>query len=128
MARIEDEPALVLHTRPYREASVLVDLLTAHHGRVAGLLKGRRNRVQVFSTFHATWYGGRELVTLAAPQDLHTNWLLGDAASAGFYVNELLVRLLREREPVPELFAMACWSMSEFAAGADLRPVLRYRS
>lgn len=125
MARIEDEPALILHTRPYRETSVLVDLLTAHHGRVAGLLKGGRNRVQVFSTFHATWYGGRELVTLAAPQDMRTQWLQGDAASAGLYINELITRLVREREPVPELFALACWALSEFEAGKDLRPVLR---
>lgn len=125
MARIDDEPALILHTRPYRESSVLVDLLTAHHGRVAALLKGGRRRVQIFSTFQASWYGGRELVTLVNPGELHTHWLRGDAASAGLYVNELLMRLVREREPVPDLFAIACWALSEFESGAALRPVLR---
>lgn len=125
MARIDDEPALVLHTRPYRESSVLVDLLTVHHGRVAALLKGGRRRVQIFSTFHACWYGGRELVTLVNPGDLRTHWLTGDAANAGLYVNELLMRLVREREPVPDLFAVACWMLSEFENGAALRPPLR---
>ena len=125
MARIDDEPALVLHTRPYRESSVLVDLLTVHHGRVAALLKGGRRRVQIFSTFHASWYGGRELVTLVKPGDLRTHWLTGDAASAGLYVNELIMRLVREREPVPDLFAVACWMLTEFENGAALRPPLR---
>ncbi|MGI9327676.1 MAG: DNA repair protein RecO [Pseudomonadales bacterium] len=125
MARIEDEPALVLHTRPYRESSVLVDLLTPHHGRVACLLKGGRNRLPVFSTFHATWYGGRELVTLATPNDVRSQWLQGEATSAGLYMNELIIRLVREREPLPELFAITCWGLSEFAQGSDLRPVLR---
>lgn len=125
MARIDDEPALVLHTRPYRESSVLVDLLTVHHGRVAALLKGGRRRVQIFSTFHASWYGGRELVTLVNPGDLRTHWLTGDAASAGLYVNELIIRLVREREPVPDLFAVACWILAEFENGAALGPALR---
>ncbi len=125
MARIEDEPALVLHTRPYRESSVLVDILTPHHGRVACLLKGGRNRLPVFSTFHATWYGGRELVTLATPSDVRSLWLQGDATSAGLYMNELIIRLVREREPLPELFAITCWGLSEFAQGNDLRPALR---
>ena len=83
MARIEDEPALVLHTRPYRETSVLVDLLTARHGRVAAVLKGGRHRLPVFSTFRATWYGGRELVTLASPSDVHSPWLQGRCRQRG---------------------------------------------
>ena len=125
MARIDDEPALILHTRPYRESSVLVDLLTAHHGRVAALLKGGRRRVQIFSTFHASWYGGRELVTLVNPAELQTQWLTGEAASAGLYMNELLIRLLREREPVPDLFAVSCWALAQLGEGAAVRPILR---
>ncbi len=112
MARIEAQPALVLHTRPYRESSLLVDLLTAHYGRVAAVLKGGRARLQVFSTFQATWYG-KDLVTLATPNDVRVHWLTGLQASAGLYLNEVLVRTLREREPVPDLFALACWAIAE---------------
>lgn len=126
MARIEEQPALVLHTRPYRETSLLVDLLTARYGRVPALLKGGKPRLQVFSTFLATWYG-KDLVTLAAPKDVQARWLTGLGASAGLYLNELLVRSLREREPVPEVFAMACWAVAELddADGGKVRAVLR---
>ncbi|MEM1230440.1 MAG: DNA repair protein RecO [Pseudomonadota bacterium] len=126
MARIEAQPALVLHTRPYRESSLLVDLLTARHGRVAAVLKGGRARLQVFSTFQATWYG-KELVTLATPNDVRVHWLTGLGASAGLYLNEVLVRTLREREPVPELFALSCWAIAELVTAdrARVRTVLR---
>ena len=40
-------------------------------------------------------------------------------------MNELIIRLVGEREPVADLFALACWTLQQFQQGADLRPVLR---
>lgn len=128
MVPINDEPALVLHTRPYRENSQLVDLLTLHHGRVGAVFKrGRRQAggLSVFATLRATCYGRGGLVTLKTPDEISPRWLTGQAAAAGFYMVELLVRLLREREPVPELFATVCYSLERCSAGDDLRALLR---
>lgn len=128
MAQISDEPALVLHVRPYRESSQLVDLLTLHQGRVAALYKGARRRatpLTTFATFSASWYGRDGLVTLKAPDSVQALWVAGRAAAGAFYIAELLMRLLRERQPVPELFAAACYTLQQCAAGASLRLILR---
>ncbi|MEM6707657.1 MAG: DNA repair protein RecO [Pseudomonadota bacterium] len=128
MARISNEPTVVLHTRPYRESSQLLDLFTLNYGRVGAVLKGQRSKqrsLPVFARFAASWYGAGALVTLATPQDVQPLWLRGTAAPAGFYVAELLVRLLREREPMPELFAMTLYTLERCADGVDLRAALR---
>lgn len=128
MAQINDEPALVLHVRPYRETSQLIDLLTLHQGRVAALYKGARRKstpLSTFATFSASWYGRDGLVTLKAPDSVQPLWVTGRAAAGAYYIVELLVRLLRERQPVPELFAAACYTLSQCASGASLRLILR---
>jgi len=121
MSRVVDEPALVLHVRPYRETSAIVSLLTPHHGRVAVVARGTRGRrgnpLQPFNRIRASWQGRGNLGTLvAAEADAHL-WLTGDALTAGFYVLELINRLLGERESVPRVYAGACWALDRLHDG-----------
>jgi len=121
MSRIVGEPALVLHVRPYRETSAIVSLLTLHHGRLAVVARGTRGRrgnpLQPFNRIRASWQGRGNLGTLiGAETDTHL-WLTGDALTAGFYVLELLNRLLGERESVPRLYAGACWALESLRDG-----------
>jgi DNA repair protein RecO (recombination protein O) len=122
MSRVVDEPALVLHVRPYRESSAIVTLVTLHHGRVAVVARGARGRrgnpLQPFNRIRASWQGRGSLATLVGAEPEGHLWLTGDALTAGFYVLELINRLLGERESAPRIFAAACWTLECLRDGA----------
>ncbi|WP_341938522.1 DNA repair protein RecO [Marinimicrobium sp. C2-29] len=126
--RIEFQPAYVLHTRPYRDTSLLLDLLTPDLGRVGAVAKGvrrgksqRRPLLNPFTPVLVSLQGKSGLKTLTAVEANgpgHT--LLGIALYSGFYVNELLVRLLGELDPNPGIFEDYRWVLESLASnGAD---------
>ena len=70
----DDEPAFVLHTYPYRETSLIVEALTATHGRIALVARGAkrprselRGVLQAFQPLPLSWAGSGELKTLPRP-------------------------------------------------------------
>ena len=100
--RLSAEPAFVLHARPWRESSLLVEVLSAQHGRLGLVARGvqgaRRHLLRAalqplqFIRFDAVQRG--ELATLSAAEALDAApRLAGDAMLAGFYLNELTLRL-----------------------------------
>ena len=104
--------AFVLHHRPYRETSLLVDVLSRDHGRVSLVARGqrqkskrRRNMMQLFQPLWLSWYGQGELVTLSQVESSEPAYhLLGNASLCGLYMNELLYKLLPLHESEPALF------------------------
>ena len=129
----DNQPAFVLHTYPYRETSLIVETLTQQFGRVALLAKGaRRPRSAVrgllmaFQPLTLSWFGKRELRTLK-----NAEWqggqppLAGSALMCGFYLNELLLKLLPRDDPHPQLFAHYQATLRELGAGASQSVVLR---
>jgi DNA repair protein RecO (recombination protein O) len=109
----DNQPAFVLHTYPYRETSLIVEVFTQGCGRVALVARGaRRPRSAVrgllmaFQPLTLSWFGKSELRTLK-----NAEWqggqlpLSGSAMMCGFYLNELLLRLLPRDDPHPKLFA-----------------------
>ncbi|MGA0840078.1 MAG: DNA repair protein RecO [Pseudomonadales bacterium] len=115
MTRVEDQPALVLHVRPYRETSAVVGLLTPEHGRVAAVARGvrgpRGTTLQPFNRLRVAWQGRGTLLTLTQTDLEKPVWLAGTALTAGLYLVELLDRLVTERERAPRLFAASCWAL-----------------
>ncbi|MFB9146259.1 DNA repair protein RecO [Halomonas alkalicola] len=107
------EPAFLLHRRPYRETSALVELLTLHHGRVRAVAQGvqrpgsrSRGRLQPFAPLYLTWTGGGELKRLRLIESRGSAALLaGEGLLCGLYANELLTRTLPVELPVAEVFA-----------------------
>src|SRR5690554_7453006 len=107
------EPAFLLHKRPYRETSALVELLTLHHGRVRAVAQGvqrpgsrSRGRLQPFAPLQVTWTGEGELKRLRLMESRGAAArLAGEGLLCGLYVNELLTRTLPVELPVAELFA-----------------------
>src|SRR6056297_1726099 len=112
MSRIDREPAFVLHRRPYRETSLIVELLTARHGRIAGVARGARSARsglrafgQPFRPLEIGWSRRGELATLTGAEPIgQVVTLTGRALWCGLYANELLLRLLPRDDPEPELF------------------------
>jgi DNA repair protein RecO (recombination protein O) len=111
MLRLTAEPAFVLHRRQYSETSLLLELYTASQGRVGVLAKGARGRqstlpalLQPFQPLRIDAAGRGELLRLAAAEaDGPAIALAGQAALAGLYVNELMVRLCPRSDPHPRL-------------------------
>lgn len=121
--RIVDEPAYVLHARAYRETSAIIDLLTLQHGRVSVVARGvRRSRgggqPHPFGRLLVGCSGRGQLLTLTGHDAISHRWLTGDALYAGLYLNELLLRLLRDDDPHPVLFTGYERTLDELAAGS----------
>jgi len=102
--RADHEPGYVLHTYPYKETSLIVEAFTRRHGRVALLARGaRRPRsamrgvLLAFHPLRLTWTASAELGTLiSAEWSGGQGALAGTGLMCGFYLNELLLRLLRQ--------------------------------
>ena len=130
MSRITGEAALVLHVRPYRESSTIVSLLSAGHGRVAVVARGARankrgNVLQPFNVVRVGWSGRGSLCTLTGCELTRHAWLAGNALAGGFYVTELLTRLLVEHESMPRVFAGACRAIERLGSADPVDVVLR---
>lgn len=110
--RIVLQPAFVLHSRPYRDSSLLVDLLTISHGKVHALARSARGAksrfrglLRPFVPLLATWSGKTELMNLSTVEGNGLPYeLSGEKLLSGIYLNELLVRLLHLFDPHPQLF------------------------
>ena len=104
-----DSASWLLHRRPYRNSSLIVEFLSAKHGRVAAVARaGRRNTaLQPFRPLAIDLRGRNELrsLTLCEPAGVPVS-LTGDQLYCGMYMNELLVRLLQRDDPHPELPAL----------------------
>lgn len=102
----------MLHAKPYRDSSLLVDLFSSEHGRIKVIARSARGprsrfrgRLQPFMPLTTSWSGRTELKSLTHCEcaGLPIN-LSGQALVSGFYLNELLYRLLRTEEPATDLF------------------------
>lgn len=131
------QPAYALHSRRYRESSLIVDFLTRDHGRVAALAKGaiggkqsRQQMLQPFSPLLIAWRGRGELPTLTALEPatklVHPQ---GISLYCGLYVNELVLKLTERSDPHSELFPDYAMCMSELLqappSNEQLEPILR---
>ncbi|MGJ8516786.1 DNA repair protein RecO [Carnimonas bestiolae] len=127
------QPAYLLHRRPYRETSALVDLLTLEHGLVRGVARGvsrpgsrTRSALQPFTPLHVSWRGKGELKTLTLIEAAGPAVLLaGEGLLCGLYANELLSRCLPRELAVEALFAHYGALLPELAAPAQRAAKLR---
>lgn len=132
--RVEQQPAFILHARPYRETSMLAECLTRDHGRIGVVARGvrregartQRAQLEPFQRVELDLLMKGELATLrsAEPSGAVIR-LIGDAGIAGLYLNELVVRLTGRQDANPELFAFYDGTLRRMAAGEPLAWTLR---
>lgn len=114
----------VLHSRPYRERSRLVELWTLEHGRISAVM--RQQMPPLFQPCLVAWRGKNALKTVAQCEMAGRPLVLeGNALFAGFYLNELLVRLLACEESHTELFVLYSDTLGRLNQGEGLEPALR---
>lgn len=131
--RQDNQAVYVLHTYPFKETSLVVELFTHGFGRVATTAKGARRprsamrgMLQSFQPLIATWSGKLELKTLHSLEWGSGLLLLkGEALMCGFYLNELLLRLLPREDAHGTLFEYYSLTLKTLANSQDLATTLR---
>ncbi|NND65979.1 MAG: DNA repair protein RecO [Halioglobus sp.] len=133
--RVNLQPSFVLHSRPYRDSSAIVEIFTAEHGRLSAVARGVRRQgkkggrgglLQPFVPLLVSLSGRTELKTLGAVESAGPPLALGgESVFSGMYLNELLVRLLHRHDPHPELFAAYSDALRALADDGAPDPVLR---
>ena len=130
---IELEPAYLLHQRPYRNTSQLIDCLTQDYGLIALVAQGSRRPkggqraiLQPFLPINVSWLRRGELgrltqVELRPP----VRELVGDKLLAGFYLNELLLRLLPKGDANAPVFSCYSQALADLARGVNTAAALR---
>ena len=109
---IPTDQAYVLHRIPYRETSLIVEFFTRENGRISCVAKSARGprsrfrgQVSPFCLYDITWRGDRELKTLCSLTPIGVPpYLAGDVLWSGFYINELLQRLIPKGDGSELLF------------------------
>ena len=112
--RIQQQPAFILHHRPFRDSSQILDIVTRDYGKIALVARGSRGSksrlaglLRPFSPLRISWVARSDLGTLTGaeaagdPLGLH-----GDAILSAFYVNELLLNFLHRHDPQPEIYGL----------------------
>jgi len=131
--RVDGQAAYVLHLHPYSETSLVVDVFTREHGRVPLLARGARRprsamrgMLMSFQPLELGWFGGGEVKTLA-----HAEWmggmplLGGRCLLLGYYLNELLLKMLPREDAHGALFDAYAAALRALATGAADAPELR---
>lgn len=131
--RIDGAAAFLLHAHPYSETSLILDVFTRAHGRLALLARGaRRPRSALrgvllgFQPLELSWFGGGEVKTLAKAEWLGGLPLLtGKCLLLGYYLNELLLKLMPREDAHPALYDAYADALGALSCGAAEAAELR---
>ena len=132
--RVSLQPAYVLHARPWRETSFIVELLTRDHGRVGVVARGLtapkrhplRAALQPLQMVRIDYVARGELARLVQAEALDAApALTGDRLMAAFYVHELLLKLTPRNDSAQTLFERYGELRQELAGNASLSWILR---
>lgn len=133
MSQIQLQPAYVLHRRDYRDSSLLLEVLSADHGRVGIVARGvrgkrssRRALLEPWRALLLSWSGRGELRTLTGVEEAGP-WqpLHGERLLCGYYLNELLLRLLHRDDPQDGVCQLYAESLARLRGESPSEPTLR---
>jgi DNA repair protein RecO (recombination protein O) len=131
--RVQQQPAYLLHHRPFRDSSQILDLVTRDHGKVALVARGSRGArsrlagvLRPFLPLHVSWVARSDLGTLTGAEATgQPVRLLGDEMLAAYYTNELILNFLHRHDPQPEIFALYADTLRALAASRGMAACLR---
>lgn len=124
--RIADEPAYVLHRYDWSESSLILEVFTRQHGRIALVAKGAKRPSSNFrpvllplQPLRVSYGGDAEIRTLKGAEWVGGHVMpTGDALLSGYYLNELLMRLMARDDPHPALFDAYAAAVQWLASGS----------
>ncbi|HEX5206389.1 MAG TPA: DNA repair protein RecO [Steroidobacteraceae bacterium] len=126
-------PGYILHHRPYRDTSRILEVLVRDHGRLTLFARGVRGPkprfggvLQPFGLLLLSFQAGREAGQLTGAESAESAPPLpAGSLMAGFYLNELLLKLTTRHDPIPEIFEDYRQALSGLRAGGRIEAVLR---
>lgn len=132
--RIHLQPCYILHHRPYRDTSRILELFTRDHGRVTVFARGARgaskksqsltSMLQPFNRLLLSWMGGGEAGRLTGAEfDGEYSVLPAGKVMSGWYLNELLLKLFARHDSHPEVFAWYASALQELKTSEPARPL-----
>jgi len=130
---IEMQPAFLLHSRPFRDSSLILDFLTPDYGRISAISRGGRGAgskskslLQPFTPVHISLSGKGELKTLRSVELRQGPVSLkGEKLFSALYINEIIVRLFQSHEADPGFFVNYEEALISLAGNESAEPVLR---
>lgn len=134
--RVELQAAYVLHTRSYRDTSLLVEFFTPQYGRISAVAKGvrassklakqKRSLLQAFKPLLISWGGKSDLKSLFHIEALASSYALqGERLFSAMYINELLSRLLHSEEDSEDIFYLYQQLLSQLNQQEPVDIILR---
>ncbi len=131
--RVQQQPAYILHHRPFRDSSQILDVLSRDHGKLSLVARGSRGAksrlrgiLRPFMPLSMSWFLKSDLGTLTGAEIQGAPLsLTGDALLSGYYVNELLLCFLHRHDPQPGIFDLYAQTVRSLAAAQSIAPCLR---
>jgi len=131
--RVQQQPAYILHRRPFRDSSQIIDVLTRDFGAIAVVARGSRGSksrlaglLRPFMPLRVSWVARSDLGTLTgAEANGPPLGLKGDALLSAYYVNELLLYFLHRHDPQPEIFELYSQTIPSLCSDASIASCLR---
>lgn len=130
--RVQQQPAYLLHHRPFRDSSQIIEFLTRDFGKVALVARGSRGPrsrlagvLRSFLPLRISWVMRSDLGTLTGAEAAgQPAALKGDAVYSAWYLNELLLSFLHRHDPQSEIFALYAATLDALD-GQETAAVLR---
>lgn len=131
--RVQQQPAFILHHRPFRDSSQILDVFSCDHGKLALVARGSRGSrsrlrgvLRPFMPLALSWVIRSDLGTLTGAEVNGAPLsLTGDALLSGYYVNELILHFLHRHDPQPEIFETYSRTIQALASAGDVAQCLR---
>ena len=131
--RVQQQPGYVLHHRPFRDSSQILDILTRDHGKVAVVARGSRGSksrlagvLRPFLPLRVSWVAKSDLGTLTGAEASGApSGLRGDALLSAYYVNELMLHFLHRHDPQPEIYDLYEQSIQALCGTSNVAANLR---
>jgi len=131
--RVQQQPGYVLHHRPFRDSSQILDILTRDHGKIAVVARGSRGSksrlaglLRPFLPLRVSWVAKSDLGTLTGAEAAGApSGLRGDALLSAYYVNELMLHFLHRHDPQPEIYDLYEQTIQALCGTADVPANLR---
>jgi len=132
--RIDLQPSFVLHHRPYRDTSRILELFTRDHGRVSVFARGARSGrnkaasllpvLQPFNRLLVSWSGRGEAGQLTAAEfDGAFSVLAPNRLVNGYYLNELILKLFARHDSQPDVFDLYAGTIELLKHSDPVRPL-----
>ncbi|MDE0755159.1 MAG: DNA repair protein RecO [Woeseiaceae bacterium] len=131
--RVQNQPAWLLHHRPFRDTSRILDIISRDYGRLSLVARGSRSAnsklkgyLRPFLPVQMSWFIRSDLGTLTgAEMNGAPISLSGDALLSAYYINELLLNLLHKHDPQTDIFSAYQNTIETLNREADVAAVLR---